>query len=78
MSKSIFTNDLIGPKKSNVCKHLQEVINNGLIPYTENGPVMTLRRQIQDDPMVERELALRLKELSKVYNAYCDHHLFKF
>ena len=44
----------------------------------EIGPVLSLRRQIQDDPLVERALATRLKELKKVYEHYCEKKIFKF
>lgn len=65
-------------KKSEVHKYLGNMINTGLIPFCEMGPVLSLRRQIQDDPLVERALALRLKELKKVYEQYCVNKQFQF
>lgn len=64
--------------KTEVHKYLKEFINNGLVPYCENGLVMLQRKQIQDDPMVVRELALCLKELKKVYNQYSVNGRFTF
>lgn len=42
------------------------------------GPVLSLRRQIQDDPLVEKALALRLKELKKIYKHYTINNQFTF
>lgn len=50
----------------------------GLEPFCENGEVLQLRRLIQDDPLVVKELALRLKKLKRVFNHYTVCCLFKF
>lgn len=60
--KSAIDRKLAGcDNESSVNKHLEGFIYRGLAPYCEEGPILTLRRQIQDDPLVVHELALRLK-----------------
>lgn len=57
---------------------LERFIFTGLAPYCDDGPVLSLRKQIQDDPLVVRELALRLKELKKIFECYTIRGLFTF
>ena len=53
-------------------------INKALIPYCEKGPILKLRKHIQDDPLVVRELALRLTDLKKMFKRYRVNGVFKF
>ena len=65
-------------RQSEVNIYLSKMLTEGLIPYCEMGPVMSYRRQIQDNPLVVNALAIRLKELKKVYEHYCVNNYFKF
>ena len=57
---------------------LQSLIKEGLVPFCENGPILSYRKQIQDDPLVVKSLALRLKELKKIYKHFQKQGFFKF
>ena len=59
-------------------QYLDILINDGLIPFCEDSPILKLRKQIQDEPLVVRELALRLKELKKIFEHHCINNKFDF
>ena len=65
-------------RKSNVHEFLGNIINEAVIPLCEMGPILSLRRQIQDDPVLVKALALRLKQFKKIYNHFCVKKQFTF
>ena len=59
-------------------KYLDKFICRGLLTYCEEGPILTLRKQIQDDPMVVRELGMRINKLRKLFNHFAVRGMFSF
>ena len=76
--KEAITSHLDNDRDSNVNQTLVSLIQKGLVPFCQNGPVMTMRRLIQDDPLVVKALALRLKELKKIFEHFLKQGHFKF
>ena len=65
-------------KKSDVNFYLELLINEGIIPFCEQCVILKQRKQIQDEPLVVRELAMRLKDLKKIFKRNCIKSKFEF
>lgn len=65
-------------KHSEVHEHLALMIRYGFAELHAASPVTTLRREIQDDPLVVRALAMRLKELKSMFEFYKDSSKFRW
>jgi len=57
--------------KTDVQKFLFELLNEGIIPYAIEGPILSMRVAIQDDPLVCRSLGLKLRDLKKIFIKFC-------
>ena len=63
---------------NNTYEYLETLIFQGIAPFCDEGPILTGRRYVQDDPLVVKELALRLKELKVMFEHFTVRGLFKF